>query len=560
MKVFSNSPTIKRAFAALLLGSLLSVQLFAQAVAPATAPAASPLLAVEKELADKITVQNIKDVTTALSADDMEGRGTAQPGGDKAANWIAERFKSLGLKPLGDKGNYLQKIEFKETVATPETSFKVGDESLDYGSDFAFVPQNNGNKEASGDLVFVSYGIQAKQANIDMLAGANLMGKVVIITQGPPPGFPEKDWEKQKASTMIRRNIISQGAAALIFIGNGTGEHTPEEAINYLSRRQISLPGEEGYPPQVPPFVYLSTKGAEKVFAAAGMSLKDALAQGNTREFKAISLKQKAKLVAKYKVTKGTSNNVVGYLEGSDPKLKEEAVLFSAHYDAYGSENGKIYHGAADNALGTAEMLAVAEGFSKLTQKPKRSLIFLSVTGEEYGLYGSKHWAKNPTWDIKKVAADLNLDGIGSEVYGPVKTMVGYGAEHSSLGSMLEGLAKTMDINVIPDPMPDEKVFYRSDHYSFVERGVPSLMLLGAPAGDKEVWMKRIKDWEKTDYHQPGDVIQPNWAWDGAETVADVMGVLGWRISETEAMPTWLPTGRFGKLERGNTKDLPPEP
>ena len=208
MKVFSNSPTIKRAFAALLLGSLLSVQLFAQAVAPATAPAASPLLAVEKELADKITVQNIKDVTTALSADDMEGRGTAQPGGDKAANWIAERFKSLGLKPLGDKGNYLQKIEFKETVATPETSFKVGDESLDYGSDFAFVPQNNGNKEASGDLVFVSYGIQAKQANIDMLAGANLMGKVVIITQGPPPGFPEKDWEKQKASTMIRRNII----------------------------------------------------------------------------------------------------------------------------------------------------------------------------------------------------------------------------------------------------------------------------------------------------------------------------------------------------------------
>jgi hypothetical protein len=560
MKVFSNSPTIKRAFAALLLGSLLSVQLFAQAVAPATAPAASSLLAVEKELADKITVQNIKDVTSALSADDMEGRGTAQPGGDKAANWIAERFKSLGLKPLGDKGNYLQKIEFKETVATPETSFKVGDESLDYGSDFAFVPQNNGNKEASGDLVFVSYGIQAKQANIDMLAGANLMGKVVIITQGPPPGFPEKDWEKQKASTMIRRNIISQGAAALIFIGNGTGEHTPEEAINYLSRRQISLPGEEGYPPQVPPFVYLSTKGAEKVFAAAGMSLKDALAQGNTREFKAISLKQKAKLVAKYKVTKGTSNNVVGYLEGSDPKLKEEAVLFSAHYDAYGSENGKIYHGAADNALGTAEMLAVAEGFSKLTQKPKRSLIFLSVTGEEYGLYGSKHWAKNPTWDIKKVAADLNLDGIGSEVYGPVKTMVGYGAEHSSLGSMLEGLAKTMDISVIPDPMPDEKVFYRSDHYSFVERGVPSLMLLGAPAGDKEVWMKRIKDWEKTDYHQPGDVIQPNWAWDGAETVADVMGVLGWRISETEAMPTWLPTGRFGKLERGNTKDLPPEP
>jgi Zn-dependent M28 family amino/carboxypeptidase len=327
-----------------------------------------------------------------------------------------------------------------------------------------------------------------------------------------------------------------------------------------LSRRQIALPNEEGYPPQVPPFVYVSSKGAEKFFAKAGMTLKDALTKGNSREFKAIDLKLKAKLVAKYKTAKGSSNNVVGFLEGSDPKLKGEAVLFSAHYDAYGTDNGKIYHGAADNALGVGEMMAVAEAFSKLSQKPKRSMIFLAVTGEEYGLYGSKHWAKDPTWEIKKVAADLNLDGIGSEVYGPVKTMVGYGAEHSSIGTMLEDLAKPLGINVIPDPVPNEKVFYRSDHYSFVERGVPSLMLLGAPAGEKEVWIKRIKDWEKTDYHQPGDVIQPTWAWEGAETVADVMGVLGWRISETEAMPVWLPTSRFAKLERGNTKDLPPEP
>ena len=265
------------------------------------------------------------------------------------------------------------------------------------------------------------------------------------------------------------------------------------------------------------------------------------------------------KIVAKYETKKVTASNVVGYLEGSDPKLKSEAVLFSAHYDAYGKENGKIYAGAADNALGTAEMLAVAEAYSKASQKPKRSMVFLAVTGEEYGLYGSKYWAKEPTWDIKKVAANLNLDGIGSEVYGAVKTMVGYGAEHSSLGAMLADVAPAFQVNVIPDPMPDEKVFYRSDHYSFVERGVPSLMILGAPAGEKEVWMKRIKDWEKTDYHQPGDVIQPGWAWEGPETVAEVMAILGWRISETDSMPNWLTTSRFAKLERGNTKELPEE-
>ena len=124
---------------------------------------------------------------------------------------------------------------------------------------------------------------------------------------------------------------------------------------------------------------------------------------------------------------------------------------------------------------------------------------------------------------------------------------------------MLEAVAPSFNVTVIPDPMPDEKVFYRSDHYSFVERGVPSLMLLGAPAGEKEAWMKRIKDWEKTDYHQPGDVIQPNWAWEGPETVAEVMAVLGWRISEMDGMPNWLESSRFAKLERGNTKELPPE-
>lgn len=184
-------------------------------------------------------------------------------------------------------------------------------------------------------------------------------------------------------------------------------------------------------------------------------------------------------------------------------------------------------------------------------------MVFVAVTGEEYGLYGSKHWAKNPTWDVKKIAANLNLDGIGSEVYGPVKTMVGYGAEHSTLGAMLDEVAKSYGVTVIPDPMPDEKVFYRSDHYSFVERGIPALMLLGAPAGEKEAWMKRIKDWEKTDYHQPGDTIQPNWAWEGPETVAEVMAILGWRISENPTMPNWLPSSKLSKFERGNTKEIP---
>ena len=551
MKLYLRSRTFWRRPAALCVLLAFVGQSIAQQAALAGR--------VEKEIADRITIATIKDVTTALSSDEMQGRGTLQPGGDKAANWIAERFQKLGLKPLGDKGSYLQKVNFKEVAPTSEMSMIVGDTALVHGTDFALLSMNNGNRSASGDMAFIGYGIQSKDLNRDDMGGVSLQGKVVVLLEGPPANIVKKDWDRAKASMAIFRNLVFSGVSAIVFVGHGREEHPPDEMVSYMSRRQIVKPDDEGYPTQVPPVIYVGSKAAEKLFAKSGTTLKDVLRAVEEPGFKPVKLNQKAKITGKYKTTSGSSSNVVGYIEGSDPVLKQEAVVFSAHYDAYGMENGKIYHGAADNALGTAEMMAVAEAYSQLGQKPKRSMIFLAVTGEEYGLFGSKYWAKEPTWDIKKVAANLNLDGIGSEVYGPVKTMVGYGAEHSTLGKMLEDVAGPLGITVIPDPMPDEKVFERSDHYSFVQRGVPALMLLGAPAGDKEVWMKRIKDWEKTDYHQPGDVIQPNWAWDGPETVAEVMGILGWRISEAPAMPTWLAASRFGKLERGNSKDLPEE-
>ena len=541
----------RKSLTAVLIGLMLFGQMFAQAVAPATAT----LSASEKEIIDKITVASIKEATVALSSKEMEGRGTMQPGGDRAANWIADRFKKFGLKPLGDKGSYLQKVEFKETVSTPETSFQIGEEKLQHGTDFGILPMNSGNKDVSGDMVFVAYGIVADSIKRNDLKGIDVRGKIVVMLEGPPANIPKDAWKNQNAQMLFVGELIRKGAAAIVYVGHGREDNPPDEMISYFSRRQISMPDEEGYPAFVPPFVYVGEKAAEKLFAKSDVTLKDALTQSESNDFKPFKLNQKAKLVAKYKSTKGNSSNVVGYIEGSDPKLKEEAVLFTAHYDAYGKEGDKIYYGAADNALGTAEMLAVAEAYSQM--KPKRSMIFLAVTGEEYGLYGSKYWAKKPTWDIKKIAANLNLDGVGTEVYAPVKTMVGYGAEHSTLGAMLGEVSNSLGIKLVPDPVPDEKIFYRSDHYSFVERGIPALMLMGAPEGDIQAAMKRMKEWEKVNYHQPGDTVQEDWVWEGAETVAEVMGVLGWRISEMEKMPEWLPSSIFGKLERGNTKALP---
>lgn len=535
---------------------VLAGQLTAQTAASASS---APLSGQEKELVEKIGVSSIKEMTASLSAPEMEGRGTGQTGGDKAANWIADKFRSFGLKPLGDKDSYLQKVDFKEITATPETTISVDGTPLKYGSEYASLRLGESSKNANGELVFISYGIKAKSVGIDQLEGVNLSGKIVVMIDGPPPGFPKEDWDAQNAAQAIFVTLLKAGVAGIITITRGDEERTAEENIQYLHRRSVELlegPDAKELYKLLPPTAYVSSKGAEKLFAKSGITLKEAIEKSTSKTFKAMDLNSKVKMVEKYKVSKVSSSNVVGVLEGSDPALRSEAIVFSAHYDAYGTENGTIYPGAADNALGTAEMMAVAEAFSKLPQKPKRSMIFIAVTGEEYGLLGSQYWAKKPTWDVKKIAANLNLDGIGSEVYGPVKTIVGYGAEHSTLGNMLNDVAASYGINVIPDPMPDENVFQRSDHYSFVQRGIPSLMLLGAPAGEKEIWIKRIKDWEKTDYHNPGDTIKENWVWEGPETVSEIMAILGWRISENKEMPSWLPSSKYVQYERGNTKSI----
>jgi len=221
------------------------------------------------------------------------------------------------------------------------------------------------------------------------------------------------------------------------------------------------------------------------------------------------------------------------------------------------SEDGRTYPGAADNALGVAERLAIAEALS--AQPTRRSAVFLAGTGEEYGLHGAEFWVKSPAWKLGRVAANLNFDGIGTEVYGPLKKMVGFGAEHSDLGPLLESVAAATGNVLMPDPMPEEKVFYRSDHYAFVKRGVPALFLMGAPDFDKATLVARIKEYEKSHYHQPTDIVRPEWNWDGPRGLAQVGAVLGWRIGNADAMPSWLTTSPFNR-KRGTDEPPPEEP
>jgi hypothetical protein len=545
---------------AILLSTLLVTSTalgWTQSAAPASARAIS---ADEQKLVDNLTIASLKDTVNALAADEMQGRGTAQPGGDKAAAYLADRFAKLGLKPLGDKNTYLQPIKFKETQFLPQTAFTVGEQSLKFGTDYFVTPPLSGDKNINAKIYFVGYGLVLAAIKRDDLVGLDVRGKIVMLREGPLPGINKDQWKKAQVQFNILRGLIQRGAAAIVTVGQDQETITWAEMADYLTRRQIEPDGEQEMPDFLPPFISISEAAADKLFVAAGTSRAEAFAKADAEGFRPIDLNQSASITVKLKKAKGVGNNVVGLLEGSDPKLKSEAIVYSAHYDAYGlSADNRIYHGAADNALGVAEMLAIAEVMSKAETKPRRSIIFLAVTGEEYGGYGSDYWVKNPTWKIKQVAADLNLDGMGTEVYGPVKVLVGYGAEHSSLGNLMNEVAAASGLKVIPDPMPEEKSFYRSDHYFFVKKGVPGIMILGAPDGSVQSWTDRLKKWEKTDYHQPTDIVRPEWDWSGPRTVASVMLVMGLRAANDEAMPAWVPSSIFNR-ERGTDKPAPPEP
>lgn len=528
-----------------------------QAMAPAATRALST---TEQQLVDSISLATIKETVNALAADEMQGRGTAQPGGDKAAAWIADRFAKLGLKPLGANNSYLQPIKFRETQFLPQTAITIGTQSLKVGSEFFVMQPYSGDENVNTKIYFVGYGVSLPFLKRNDLAGLDVRGKIVMLRDGPPPEIGQEQWKKAQAQMNVLRALIARGAAGIVMIGQDTETLTFAELGDYLTRRQIEPDIGEEMPEFLPPFISVSEAGAEKLFAASGFTLAEAFAKAKGDDFTPIDLKEMATITVKLKTSKGVGNNVIGLLEGSDPKLKAEALVYSAHYDAYGlSADNRIYHGAADNALGVAEMLAIAEVMSKAQTKPRRSIIFLAVTGEEHGGYGTDHWVKNPTWKIKQVAADLNLDGMGTEVYGPVKVVVGHGAEHSTLGTLFNEVATASGLKVIPDPMPEEKSFYRSDHYYFVKKGIPGIMILGAPDGPKEAWIDRLKKWTKTDYHQPSDVVRPDWEWTGPRTMAGVLLVMGLRAANDDAMPSWLPSSVFNR-ERGTDKPAPPVP
>ncbi len=538
----------------ILIALLLSPSAFAwQGAATATSTArVATLTSDERKAADKVKLETIRSLTTTLSSNEFEGRGTAQPGGEKAAQYLADQFKKLGLKPAGENGTYLQSIKFRSAEVLPTTVVKIGETSLEHATDYVVLPPYNSEVvDFTAPVVFAGFGVVSEELKRDDLAGIDVKGKVVIIANGEPAGVDAAMWRRATAPQTRAMNILGRGALAMVAANVGTTAQPFSLLANYLSRRRVSLASAPAMMFKTPPVLLVSDAAMEKIFAGSDMTYAQVLAKAKAGESVTRDMNKTATVALRFKMGEATGSNVAAVFEGSDPKLKEEAVVYTAHYDAYGIENGRIFPGAADNALGTATIVAIAEAmtkaFPKPESRPRRSILFLAVTGEEYGLFGAEHWVRNPTWPLAKVAADINFDGIGTEVYGPVKRLVGFGAEHSELGRVFEDVTVATGNIVTADPMPEENAFVRSDHYAFVKQGVPALMLLGGPDGDVSIWVARAKKWMETDYHSPTDTIKPDWNWSGPRTTAQVGMLIGLRVANAEQMPAWLPTSRFNK-------------
>jgi Peptidase family M28 len=520
------------------------------------------LSAMERAATAQVKLETIKEVVTTLSAKDMEGRGAAQGGGERAAQYLAEKFAKAGLKrPGGD--SYQQKIRVEVQTLMPGTQLKVGSNTFQFKKDFGVAqPAYTELKEVVRKLTFVGYGVVSSDLKRDDLAGVDVKDRIVMLLSGKPKGVDARLWQKEAAQRVVFGRLIKKGAAGFIVTYDGDSSHFPIAAAA-ISNRTVSLaePIQGTTLParwslelladefKLPPSVLISDSAANKIFEGQSESFAEIKRKAELGQFVSRNLDENASISPRVNHEKGTTSNVIGVIEGSDPKLKNEALVYTAHYDAFGVDTeGNIYQGASDNALGVGKLVALAEAFVKLKPGPRRSVIFIATTGEEYGDLGAEYWLQHPTFPIERIAADLNFDGSVLEVWGKLAFLLDLGFDLSDLNEVVKSVAAASDVEIYPDPVPDEGFFYRSDHYAFIRRGIPAIFFLGGPAMNPNVLFARAREWQETRYHTPADVIEANWDWEGARMLASFALVTGMRIADQERMPNWKPGSPYKRL------------
>jgi len=524
----------------------------------------SPLeQSTQSALEDSRSASVIKSHMAFLADDALEGRGIATRGEALAALYIKTEFAKLGLEPMGVDG-FVQPVPLRATgIDLDRTVFesKINGQTSSYvnGKDIViYGDETRPSVDLSGDVVFAGHGIEAPELGINDYEDLDVSGKIAIVLGGPPAFLPSAEaahfgraLEKQK---MAARN----GAIALVRI------YTPEQdewfsfknfyAFMKSPRYAWRPSGDESLndDPSIPTF-RLNVNASRRIFKGAKRDVDAVINEGRTGAVKGFHLESSAALhLASTHDDTLSSANVAGLMEGSDPLLKNEFVIVTAHYDHVGicgpeSAEDRICNGAIDNAFGVAAMLDVARQLSLSDQRPARSILFLAVGAEEEGLLGSDYFVNHPTVQRDKIVANINMDG-GLPFY-DFSDVIAFGAEQSEMGERLATAVAPMGLTVAPDPFPEESIFTRSDQYSFVKKGIPALFLYngftnleGENVG-RALWDDSIAN----HYHSPSDDLNRPIDYDVSAKYSDVFKRLLVETANAPTRPLWYKDSVFGK-------------
>jgi Zn-dependent M28 family amino/carboxypeptidase len=557
---------VKRTFAAIAI-AVLSVPVWAGGGGtPAPVPPAAKHEPISVRLPgaafnalETINPEHIRWHVRFLAHDLLEGRGTGQRGGDIAAEYMATQFAEYGLKPAGDNGTYLQKVPLIGITTLPETKFALvpkhgGTMELRSLDEYvAFDQTQQPQSDLDADIVYVGYGIEAPEYSWDDYKGVDVRGKVLLMLVNEPPSEDPKFF-KGKALTYYGRwtykyeEAARKGAVGVILIHVSEMASYPWEVVRNSNSGEKSFLKLEG--PALKVASWVQSDVARKLASASGMDLDQMLAEARSREFRPVNIGAKLKAHMVSKVRSFESNNVLAMLPGSDRKLNDEAVIYTAHYDHLGIRpemaGDNIYNGANDNATGCGILLEIARAYGQAALRPRRSILFAAVTAEEQGLLGSEYLGKHPPVPAGKIALDLNYDDV-PPLGAPQEVEVS-GAERTTFYPWVEATAKEFRLAIRPDSRPEAGHFYRSDHFSLARVGIPAFSINEGLKfkGHDEAWgLQQARDFNEKHYHQPSDEYHPesDFVADGA--MARFGFALGWEAASFNQLIGWKKGDEF---------------
>ncbi|HKD04022.1 MAG TPA: M28 family peptidase [Terriglobales bacterium] len=502
----------------------------------------------------KIDPERIRAHVKYLSDDLLEGRGTGQRGGEIAAHYIATQFALAGLKPAGDNGTYFQKVPMVGVTTLPQTTFSIipaGGAARELKPLADYVAFNETQQPASdvdADIVYVGYGIEAPEYNWDDYKGVDVKGKVLLMLVNEPPSNDIKFF-KGHALTYYGRwtykyeEAARKGAVGAILVHQTEMASYPWEVVRNSNSGEKSFLKLEGQPKlRVASWVQLDV--ARQIAATSGLDLDKLMADARSRDFHPVSLEAKLKAHMVSQIRPFQSANVVAMLPGVDARLKNEAVMFSAHYDHLGIRSDmpgdNIYNGANDNATGCGILLEVARAYSLSPQRPRRSVLFAAVTAEEQGLLGSEYLGKHPPVPAGKIALDLNYDDV-PPLGAPEEVEVS-GSERTTFYPTVEAMAREFRLTIRPDSRPEAGHYYRSDHFSLARVGIPSFSINEGTKyrGHDDAWgLQQAEEYTQKHYHQPSDEYHPGMDFTGDAVMARFGFALAWQAAAMPKMVGW---------------------